>query len=339
MCDSFAQNYSSVLSADTSLEPTIITFSGKNCTGRRNPGSGGTFVNKTWTAESVSNVKSLFIPSQYKQVVLTSTVGGKTKTLYGPVFIRDVSQFNWGDDSVTITTNDDMESNPIAQISVTTREDWSIRTLSACMGTPHYIGSSILTNYVPQSEHCDAYMTSYCASNIGNTECGCFDDALTIQQKSLEIGIDLPVISFGVNCARNNCYKTNAMLSKPSNSIICRQLYNIDPGVLTEINAEIVCGGQFYKQSNTFKTDEVETIKAVSNIDKEGVILGMTWYELVIIGSACIVLLVLIPLMLQKIDTSEISGKVLTYGKVQQGGQQATSIQFPQTTMYPSQRI
>lgn len=293
MCDSFLQQYASFINSSSNLTsdivPTMLFFKGKYCSDHFKPttnGGGigdesfevGTFYDLSGKLPSAENIgfntapKSLFVPFNYTSVQFLSDDGSKTKTIRGPFYTDDISSFAW-DDGTMITTTGDL--NSIGAFTPLVKLDWEETVLpKACMNKIYSIGVFPLERFTPQSQRCDYFMEKFCnqGTNLKDKSiCGCFDDLISVKGQSALAGVDLPVMCFGEKCASTRTYKTVAMLSKPCNITICRQILNeITKDYLNTSKQRIYCSGHFFENTGELSKTLPDSLDDVTDTPSTG---------------------------------------------------------------------
>lgn len=259
MCEVALSNLANAINAELDptkdFVPSLVFFRNSQCAGGFFPNQGGAFTTNTWKAGETLNASqwnnqaaALFIPFNFKTVLLTSNAG-RTSTLLGPYLIPDLSTVTW-QNNLAGQVDDNMQNDPIKSVLLVTVATWESESVySMCMGKIGFIGNFALDRYKPQSTRCDAYMqTNWCVSHPDNEECGCFKDLVSIQAKSQDLKVNLPVLCFGQTCALKNTYKTNNILSQPCSITICQQTINSTPGIINAGEDTIFCAGQFFNE-------------------------------------------------------------------------------------------
>jgi hypothetical protein len=284
MCDAFLQNYSSAMNNYSNpkqdIVPTIITFTDINCTGGFFPrgSSLDQYVSNNYTNGQLINlshtIKSIFIPSNFTSVTFSGTYSSHTytSTVKGPLMWSDLSAIYWQTYTGSGDPDKDMVKVPPTTMLINTIKDWQSEVVKpACMGKPLNVGQFSLTRFTPARERCDYFMKNqFCINDsLENDEsCGCFKDLYTIQAKSQNEKVDLPVICFGENCGNKNTYKTASMLSKPCNITICEQLLNTSEGLINDSTQTIYCAGHFFQNQGSFISPTV-TVTSVPTASTE----------------------------------------------------------------------
>lgn len=313
MCDQLFENYASAVnsyeSATSDLIPGLLLFTGSQCSEGMFPSAGGgsfNFASNTYTSASdpiqrgVTEgwdfvVSSFFIPFNFKLVTFQNAAKTRTSQFVGPFFTTDTRLLNWQ----SVEEEVSLASDPVTFIYFTDILDWPSQALQPmCLGTLEFIGPFSLTRFTPQSQRCDTFMTdTWCdpdTPRIDNVECSCFKELPDIEQKSKELGVDLPVICFGIECATRESYKTLGMLSKPCNLTICQQTINATPGIVNQGTDTVFCGGQFFQQNGNLVQPTVTAIPGPpAKITKE----DAPWYVWIMLGASALLFLVLVYLM------------------------------------------
>lgn len=308
MCDQIFQNYAAAINGvddpNTDLVPTVLLFSGLDCTGTQYPQVGGQgFVTNTFTSGSGVGpigpsfggpvpffVQSFIIPFNFGSARFNDQTG-KLSTFIGPFFTTNTNLLSWQND-----TNSSMYNVPIYAIRFVTVLDWpSQGVLPMCMGRAQTMGPFALNRYTPTSDRCDTFMsTTWCSANINNEECSCFRELPAIEQKSADLKVDLPVICFGTSCATLRTYKTNGMLSKPCNLTICQQTVNATPGIINAGTDTVFCGGQFYTENGDIAPPSVSPLPSPGGTTTDQ---GTPFYVWIMLGVSGLLFLVLIYLL------------------------------------------
>lgn len=281
MCDSFWQEYAAFVnnpSANGDPVPEIILFNQTNCTGTFVPNTANAFntqaqnktslvTTPTRTYTTNTTAQSLFVPFNAGTVTLTFSDGGTMKVM-APTTMADTSLVK-RPDGVTVN------AHPITQIALQ-GEIWNDRVIEMCKGAQGFIGAFKLEAYGPNTEACDTFMTSYCANplNLPKDVCSCFRELPALQQKSQQIGVDLPVTCFGsgdstaegTKCAQGLGYRTLNMLSLPCNLTICEQVVKEHGGVILDQSTNtIFCGGQYFQRAGTVVQPQVSIPPTTGN--------------------------------------------------------------------------
>jgi hypothetical protein len=107
----------------------------------------------------------------------------------------------------TCSDENTMKFGTIGTIRQNTKQSWSIYIEEMCSGATDFkMGPYEITEYLPQSNTCDSYMSEYCNDN-SSPVCGCFAD---VQYNEIE-NLSLPVKCFGIHCKSTNAYLTKDM--------------------------------------------------------------------------------------------------------------------------------
>lgn len=307
MCESVQQNYAAFINGETDvtadLIPGLLLFQNTQCGGAFFPSSNGGFVTNaltqgqvltsagSWSAAFSGHIQSFDIPFNFHSVSFTS-VAGRTSAFIGPYFTDDVSQLNWQNNNAK-GNDTDMATDPIASVTVSALLTWASQAVEPmCMGENFFIGPYSLNRYLPQSARCDYFMTNtWCAQYPNNSECSCFKDQVTVEQKSQALGANLPVICFGQDCATTTSYKTQAMLAMPCNLTVCEQAIRSSPGIFNEGQETIFCGGQFFTPTASLATPSVSPVSSSSTSSASTTTPFYTWL-LLSIAAVLFVLLI-----------------------------------------------
>ena len=308
MCEVLLQNYSSFINnlsdETTDIITTMLFFNGTNCTELMypfDPINAGFPTTDVFPIDSKvllplgSQVNSFFIPFNITSVKFIGPTG-YTSTFQGPLFISDTSLINWQvgtpTKSMASTTGEIID-----YIQVLSKRDWNETIPEMCMGQLHSIGSNFLSRYYGQSQRCDYFMTNqYCVGdNLTSKEvCGCFNDLPEVKEKSEKLGVMLPVLCFGESCATKRTYKTQSMLSKPCNMTIFQKIIQTSGGVFGNIDAKIMCSGNFYTNTGDFIPDQASIIPNVNDVNPPT---SDTWINAVILAVSVVILGFLVLIM------------------------------------------
>jgi hypothetical protein len=270
MCEAEFERYANAIniveSPTSDLIPGILLYSSIECQDIQFPNTGGrNFVSNMYSSnQTISSgtwgftVASFFIPYNYKLVVMEGA-GGRKSQFVGPYFTTNTASLGWQ------VGGGNMHSDPITSITFTEILEWDSQAmLPQCMGKLEFIGLFSLVRYTPQTDRCDAFMMdTWCCPSctmLNNVECACFKELPEIEAKSAKLGVELPVICFGEQCATENTYKTKGMLEKPCNLTICQQTINSTPGIINEGEDVVFCGGQFFKQNGDIAQPSITPI-------------------------------------------------------------------------------
>jgi hypothetical protein len=305
MCDAFLQNYSSsinnVADPTTDLQPTLLLFQNPDCTGNfspRDPNTGevtnNTLQENVTYAVAMSNPAGFFVPFNIG-VVRFDDGGVNTLTVLGPTTVSDTSLIFWDGTSITL------KDNPIQYFTVLELRDWETGFLHPmCMGRIHTVGPNRLIRFEPARQRCDYFMQNqFCINDrlTGEETCGCYNDLVSVKERSVELGVDLPVLCFGEKCATTNTYKSNSMLSKPCNITVCEQKIQESGGNLLTGNDAIFCAGHFF--GNTGELTPSVTPVLVSNaLDQDSG--GTPYFVWILLGVSAVLFLFLAFLMFSK---------------------------------------
>jgi len=263
MCESVFANFANAINGVSDLTqdlvPSPLLFSGTQCGGVFYPNSGGSFLSNpfqtgdtitgtNWGSLIPGQILSFFIPFNVQSVTLQS-VAGRTSTFLGPFSLSDVSSIVWQKNGAN-PADENMFNDPIQSFAFNQIANWLTESVyNMCNGRTSFVSGFPLTRYAPQSDRCDAFMTNeWCPAHPTNIECGCFSDLVVIQQKSKELGVNLPVLCYGESCALKPTYKTSAMLTQQCSVTICQQTINSTPGIINAGNDTIFCAGQFFNE-------------------------------------------------------------------------------------------
>lgn len=297
MCDALLEAYTGAINNHAiiteDLVPSILLFTDYNCGGIMTPSVNGTFQTNPYTTNqtvAISNVKSFFIPFNFKQVIFNGE-GSVKLTVFGPRFVSDVRTLNW-------TSGDSWEKKLPLSVQFKEVTEWNHELLGMCHGDAQTIGAFSLTRYQGGTPRCDEFMeNTWCVGTAAKTrtECNCFEDLPKVQAKSKEVGVNLPVTCFGQACATTNAYRTNAMLLERCNLTLCEQIVKESPGVINEGEDTIFCGGRFYTETGeepsatTTVTDD-DAVDLTSQDDAP-------YYVWVMLGVSAVLFFVLIYLL------------------------------------------
>ncbi len=307
MCEAtflrYADAINDVLDSNTDLEPGPLLYSGVDCTQSQYPtNSGIDFVSNTLTSGSViqRNVTagwnfvatSLFFPFNFREVKLENEAKSQSSTLIGPFFISDLSTVRWQSDPSASAT---LLSDPVTYITFVTVMNWTQQALvPMCMGKREFIGPYPLSRYYPQTNRCDEFMANvWCPSALSNPECACFQDQPGVISKGESLGVVLPVLCFGEDCATRDSYKTQQMLDAPCNITVCQQTINSTPGIVNEGEDVIFCGGRFYNQEGSVAAPSISPIDQSTQVPEA----AAPFYVWIMLGVSGILFLVLVYLL------------------------------------------
>jgi hypothetical protein len=299
MCDAVLQNYAAAINgvsnANIDLIPSLLLFSEQNCGGTQFPNEGGTgFVTNPFTQGTSLTppftVQSFFIPFNFNNVQFNSNGNVFTSQFIGPTLVTNTAVINWQNGLTS------MLAAPIANINFTSILNWNSGAMvPMCMGKSEFIGLFVLNRYFPTSDRCDTFMSNtWCSANINNTECSCFKELPGIEQKSVDLKVNLPVICFGENCATLRTYKTSGMLSKPCNLTICQQTVNATPGIINAGTDTVFCGGQFYTENGDISVPSVTPLPSPGGNTKSS---GTPFYVWIMLGVSGLLFLILVYLL------------------------------------------
>lgn len=240
------------------LQPYPIFWSGTNCTGTASPADYASRTTNPWTQGSDNAIgltaKSVFIPSNYTSVTLVANSGDRKSDLHGPYLNTDLTKTNWITDTsktpdTLYTGSATLNSDPIATMKFDNTEPRYL--VDSCLGNQKFIGPQKLTKYTPQSSACDSYMQNvYCAANPTTTPCACITNQADVDTFAKKAGIDLSVTCLNKECARNDSYKTNAMLTIPCSINLCKQTLTANAANLRQDHSQnvIYCSGHYFNQ-------------------------------------------------------------------------------------------
>jgi len=320
MCDQVFANYAAAINgvtdATTDLVPTVLLFSGLDCTGTQFPQVGGVgFPTNSYASGSGIapigpsfggpvnfTVQSFIIPFNFASVTFADQTGKSSKFI-GPYYTTNTNLLGWQND---YNSNDTMVTLPIYSIRFNTVLDWPSQcVLQMCMGRNQNIGPFLLNRYLPTSDRCDTFMsTTWCPANINNEECSCFQELPDIEQKSVTLKVDLPVICFGQGCATLRSYKTNGMLSKICNLTICQQTISATPGIINAGTDTVFCGGQFYTDNGDISPSPVSPLPTPGGTTSDS---GPPFYVWIMLGVSGILFLILVYLLFAERKSSQTS--------------------------------
>ncbi len=309
MCESLYENFASAINGVSDLTqdlvPGPLLFSNTQCGGVFYPNSGGTFLSTPfqvgdkitatqWGSLIPGKIQSLFIPFNFQSVTLQSAAG-RTSIFLGPYSLSDVASTVWQKNAAN-QADENMLNDPIQSIAFTQIANWiSDSVLSMCNGRISFVSGFALKRYAPQSDRCDAFMTNeWCPDHLTNTECGCFSDLVTIEKKSKEMGVNLPVLCYGESCALKKTYKTGSMLTQQCSITICQQTINSSPGIINAGNDTIFCGGQFFDEHGSIPLPP-HVVPASSA--STPALKGTPFYVWIMIGVSAILFILLIFLL------------------------------------------
>jgi len=121
------------------------------------------------------------------------------------------------------------------------------------------VGAEALTSFVPGSEECDAYMTTYCNTPefAYSKECACIVDEAKLRREFCEPGSTatvcadntslasaLPVTCFGKNCS-NGGYRWQRMLRQKCTITLCEQVVNLlGDDIVIKGGSKLYCGNR-----------------------------------------------------------------------------------------------
>ncbi len=301
MCDTFLQNYANIINnhADNSsdLIPSIILFTGKDCTGTfyTNSSNANTYESNPYnqgdTVTSLPNIKSFFIPFNFKSVKFSS--GTLTKSIVGPFLSSDTDTLNWGDSSESLSK---VSPTSMTMDSIT---DWNEELRYMCMGNTEYISIYSLNRFRPHTSRCDEFMeNTFCKNtNLGLDECSCFRELPEIIERSSKAGVSLPVNCFGEDCVTKNSYKTLNMIQTPCNLTICTQTINQSNGSIVNVDNKVFCAGKFFNNVGTADNPVAATpTTTVQTVDKSSKN-EFPFYIWIILGVSAILFVVLVYLL------------------------------------------
>jgi hypothetical protein len=251
MCDSVLLQYASLLNnlQFESREPTILLFSGFDCSGNMTPSNfGASTLNTNQTYPVPSTTRSFFIPFHMTQVLVTRSGDPSTSsTFFGPFVVRDTRLISWLDGPQRNTAIGD----GLGAYTIQTKLNWSTAIMAMCTGQSRAIGINPLLKYDPQGATCDEFMLNYCQQPANRTQdvCGCFADQTSLVVKEQELRVALPVTCFGTRCAKGRAYKTSNMTTLPCNLTVCQQVIQTAPGVINDSDTFLYCGGSFFDRA------------------------------------------------------------------------------------------
>jgi len=257
MCDAFINSYAAQLNGspdrtadNPGLIPTIVLFSGTDCTGQMYPTTEGVIGNKDYSTKTTLpfTVKSFYVPFNYSAV--TFTAASNSLTLNGPFIGRDVSLLAWNKSFNSQT----LDGLPPQYVQGTPLDYEQEVVFPGCMGKHQILENSLLRYLQPQTAYCDDYMENkHCTLLLSSDECSCFRELLFVEKLSEQVRdnvrINFPVICFGPDCATKRSYKTLAMVQDPCNLILCRSTIKETPGIFNDSQDQVFCGGQYYTES------------------------------------------------------------------------------------------
>ena len=310
-CENIFQNYAQAIndfdSSTTDLVPGLLLFSDLACGSTQFPSTGGSnFVTNSYSSgDSIGSadwggfeIKSFFLPWTFKLVVMTSNAG-RTNQFIGPFFTENTALLGWQSDP---TSSANMQSDPVKTITFVEILSWEAQALlPQCMGKAEFIGEFFLSRFSSQTQRCDTFMrpntdssvVTWCGPNLNNSECACFKELPEIEAKSQRLGVNLPVICFGPECATQNTYKTSNMLSQPCNLTICQQTINSTPGVINESTDTVFCGGQFFNSSGNVTSPSVTPLPGPPSVTQS----DTPFYVWIMLGVSGLLFIVLIYLL------------------------------------------
>lgn len=320
MCDAFLQQYSSIINQDSNLTtdiiPTVILFSNNYCTDIYKPSTNGGIGTADYQINELYQIygdsyptstkinlptppRSLFVPFNYTSITFYNRDQSLSKTIQGPFYTSDVTSLNWDYPNQNIQISSITNNhNSIELMEPIEKLDWNTQVLpKACMGKKYSIGVFELDRFNSPGQRCDYFMQDYCnqGDNLSTlTACGCFEDLISIKEKSIEAGVDLPVLCFGEKCASSRTYKTTGILNKPCNITLCRQIMNeTATNFFNESKQTIYCAGHFY--DNTSDLEQSIPTPLANNAETPSS--GESFYVWIILGVSALLFILLIFLM------------------------------------------
>jgi len=252
MCEAALFDYAGALNsfADNSgdLIPTVIGFTGENCSGAKMvPGHNVITEYAPLTPPELpanqtlafpEAAQSLIIPFNYPQLKIISQ-GGTDRVLQGGTAWRSL---------------------PFAAASVhipaTHAVPWTSYLRSLCLGANYTLGGFHLHRFQPQSQRCDQFFVDYCAesgTHASTDECACLQGQRDLLPVETRLGVSLPVACFSQKCAERLSYRTAAMQSQPCNGLVCQQIIRSHGNApeLPKVNAKVYCGASFFHTDGT----------------------------------------------------------------------------------------
>lgn len=323
MCDTFSANYVAQLNtfdpASSDLIPTTVLFLDPNCGGTFFPEAGSSVPSNVFqTAQSIVRdvdfnfiPASIFIPFNFSYIIMYSSSGQYMSTFLGPVTLPNLQLVRWMNINPSGTTPimPTMLEDPVLTITFKTVEQWSAALFTMCMGETRYVNGFPLSRFYPQSERCDYFMTNqFCSVPLNQTQyadaCACIVEQPALEAKGAKVGVPLPVVCFGTQCATQLSYKTNNMMAQPCNLTICQQVISSSPGIINQGQDTIFCGGQFFKTNGTLIVPSVTPQPDVPNSGKGE---DNPFYVWVMLGVSATLFVILIVLLFTEKPKKEVS--------------------------------
>lgn len=329
MCDAKLYNYGQALNAASdNVVPQIVLFEEALCQGTADPSDyltrTSTKFDQGTTSTALPAVRSLYIPSRYHKVRLTSNAG-RYSLFQGPYENSDLEALVWqfdsnGDDSSTTVRNDHIVSITIESGDVDSSTQYIV---DACMGETKFVGRTRLNKFVPQSEACDNFMSqTYCVKGNQDPACACL---LGQTREALKLGnaqIDLPVTCTIRACNDGTAYLTKVNTEIPCSVNLCQQQITASKGVVDTSTSTIYCAGHFFNQAgglvgvddgagNSVPASDPDPKPKVTkkNDDKTRTVEEVPWFTWLILAVGFFILGVLIFLFFRAARSSEETGQ------------------------------
>lgn len=306
MCDAFFQSYANEISSfsDTAqdMAPTILTFSGPNCTGTFSPNTDGghtkpqAYPVKGETINVPIQPKSFYIPPGVT-VSARSDTGSHLGTYHGPWLVEDTSKHTYPGSSLLAS------EHPVVKFIVVTAESWEDTVVPRmCMDEPMYLSGNPLVRYTMGSDRCDQYtQDTYCKRNPGAELCNCIEGIARIAKLgTLKDGtkVSVPVTCFDDLCATTKSYKTSAMQKQPCNFTICQQKINlIGENIFDGSTHEVFCGNTFFSDEAAENAEPTISDKEFTSSTVATSTTETPYYVWVMIGVSGVIFILLIFLM------------------------------------------
>jgi hypothetical protein len=199
----------------------------------------------SWTAISDDAnfvATSVLVPSHW-QAQLRNDIGEIT-VIDGPAWFSNIYR----------STKVPQNIGHFTEYKVSRNNDWYTQILSMCSEDElSFIGPNRVDRWVPQTQSCDDFMTSFCSTQENQTSkiCSCLTAEKTLYSK---YNVALPVICMDQNCATEDLpccatdgYRSGDMLRQGCNMTMCSKIVKGQGTQLVDAgDTEIYCAGKFW---------------------------------------------------------------------------------------------